>query len=287
MAEVIFEQRSFNKGEVSPSFLGRSDLAAYKQGLKQSQNSFVSEVGSVCKRPGLIYVDDLSAPGRIFPFSFSSDENYVIFMQEGLISIYKDDVFLAFAGGLIPPWSEEGLQELSYTQSADVLFLTHSNYIPHKLIRRGDDDWRLEQDLFDYWNYASQPLTWGDGTDAGDIAVDTVEATIRLVATPTRATNSNHLPISIVATIANAVSSNLVITLSFTVENYGGGGFNTPTLSPSEITIQSGSTQSNAASLAGSLPGAGSQRITISGTSTNSLSDIEDIVVVFFTGAQR
>lgn len=48
------------------------------------------------------------------------------------------------------PYAEADLSELNYTQSADILYLTHPNYAPRQLERSGNTDWDLN--LYDYTN---------------------------------------------------------------------------------------------------------------------------------------
>lgn len=243
MAEVIFEQRSFNKGEVSPSFLGRSDLVAYKQGLKNAQNAFVSETGSICKRPGLQHVDNLPGSGRIIPFSFSNDENYILAFTEDNIAIYQNDRFLVNAIGVTPPWDVQDILDISYTQSADVLFLVHPNYIPHKLIRKSNEVWELEQDLFDYWDYATNAATWGDGTMAS--VVTGIEGNIILSATPNNyredAGASIIVSSAIVVTVPSASSAVVNIALSV---SFRGTYRSPPSFGAATTTIPAGMTSS-------------------------------------------
>lgn len=48
------------------------------------------------------------------------------------------------------PYLEDDLADLQYTQSADVLYLTHPDYAPRQLERAGTTDWSLN--LYDYEN---------------------------------------------------------------------------------------------------------------------------------------
>lgn len=50
---------------------------------------------------------------------------------------------------LITPYDGDKLFELNYTQSNDVLTITHEDYPPYELRRYADDDWRFEQITFD------------------------------------------------------------------------------------------------------------------------------------------
>ena len=45
------------------------------------------------------------------------------------------------------PYTEEHLQSIQYTQSADVLYLTHAKYRPATMTRKGHSNWEY-RDLF-------------------------------------------------------------------------------------------------------------------------------------------
>ena len=42
------------------------------------------------------------------------------------------------------PYAEEHLMQLRYAQSADVVTITHPNYPPRKIIRKGATEWTTE-----------------------------------------------------------------------------------------------------------------------------------------------
>jgi hypothetical protein len=46
------------------------------------------------------------------------------------------------------PYACEDLRELAFTQSADILFLTHKDYAPRKLLRYGHSAWSLQPLVF-------------------------------------------------------------------------------------------------------------------------------------------
>jgi hypothetical protein len=45
---------------------------------------------------------------------------------------------------VVTPWGQNDVGEISFTQSADVLYLAHGDYQTRKLLRYGNTDWRLE-----------------------------------------------------------------------------------------------------------------------------------------------
>ena len=280
MANLLFEQRTFSKGEVSPSFLGRSDLQAYGQGLSVAHNAIVTETGSIRKRPGLTNVDALPGATSIFPFKFNNDNVYIVAILENNIIIYHNDEFLTFAEGVVNPWATGERSSISYTQSGDVLFLVHPDYPPHKLVRYEHDRWCLELDTFEFWDYGEQAYTWGvigDGTTSGTTDPSTVtDATVRFSVSPTSynedAGSSLAISSIVSATISAAPSSNLAIAVSIAVvpASTDASWATFPTISGNTLTISSGATTSDTLTVSGATNGRDiNGSITISGESAS------------------
>lgn len=54
------------------------------------------------------------------------------------------------------PYASEDVDRLAYAQSADVLYLAHPSYPPHKLSRMGHTDWTLEELVPDHFPFAPE-----------------------------------------------------------------------------------------------------------------------------------
>lgn len=102
-------QKSFNGGEISPSLYARNDLAKYSVSLKKLVNGFVKAEGCVSNRAGLEYVcevKDSTKPVRLLPFSFNTEQTYIIeagehyfrYIMDGGQIIYHDGYGLVFEG---------------------------------------------------------------------------------------------------------------------------------------------------------------------------------------------
>lgn len=89
--------------------------------------------------------------GRRFRLSAVAANTFALQDQFG--NNIDGTAFGAYASGgvaarvytLATPYLEADLAALRYTQSNDVLYLTHVNYVPRKLIRLGATSWSLEQ----------------------------------------------------------------------------------------------------------------------------------------------
>jgi len=149
-------QRSFTSGEISPALQSRADLTKYVTGLNLCENFLVRPQGGVYSRPGLRFVgelDDSDRVGRLIPFSFNTEQTYILVFEHLKVRVVRDGGFVLQGGGpsifeLTTPYTEDQLSQLGYTQSADVMTLVHPDHDPRNLNRLADDNWTLT--LIDY-----------------------------------------------------------------------------------------------------------------------------------------
>ena len=152
---VRYTQKSFTGGVLSPSLYARNDLAKYAIGLKTLKNGFVRAEGCVSNRAGLemiCEVKDSSSKVRLLPFSFNTEQTYVIelgdnyarFIKDGAQIVYPDSSDKASLPVEIEiPYSENDIFNVKYAQNADVLTLCHNKYSPLELSRLSHYDWSL------------------------------------------------------------------------------------------------------------------------------------------------
>ena len=79
-------QTRFSKGEVSPSFFGRSDVVTYHEGLAEATNVYIKPTGGAIKRPGTRFIAPLPFdPGnvKLFEFKFRERDQYVMVIVAG------------------------------------------------------------------------------------------------------------------------------------------------------------------------------------------------------------
>ena len=142
-------QTSFAAGEVSPSLFARVDLAKYKVGAAVLRNFFVDYRGGAPTRPGTRYVATSATPGtglppRLIPFQFSTLQSYVLEFGLGYIAFYKNGaqvLNVSTAYTIASSYALADLPLLKWTQSADVMTLTHASYAPLSLDRYSDTNW--------------------------------------------------------------------------------------------------------------------------------------------------
>lgn len=156
MTRIRETKTNFTAGEVSEELLGRSDLRAYENGALKLQNVFINPTGGVTRRAGLNYIDTISGTGKLIPFEFNTSQTYLLIITDLQIDVYESGLKVAT---LSAPWSEAQISQLSWTQSADTLLLTHPDIAPRQLTRNADNTWSLtEWSFFTDDNIIYQPF---------------------------------------------------------------------------------------------------------------------------------
>lgn len=149
MAQTI--QRSFTGGELAPALRSRADLVKYATGLALCENFIIRSQGGVYSRPGTKFIcelDDSSAKGRLIPFQFNTEQTYILVFENQKMRVIKDGGLVLAGGGpsvyeLATPYTTADLPRLQFTQSADVMTITHPDYDPRDLSRTDHDAWTL------------------------------------------------------------------------------------------------------------------------------------------------
>lgn len=146
-------QSDFTGGELSSSLLARIDFAKYVKGCRTLRNFLVQPHGGAAKRPGFVLFDALPGEAFLAEFAFSTTQTYVlIFGEKWLRFANHDGLILDEAGGVYEiesPYTLAQAKEMSYAQSADVLYIAHRDIAPRKLMRYGHADWRFEAISFE------------------------------------------------------------------------------------------------------------------------------------------
>lgn len=147
-------QPSFTGGELSPSLYGRIDLARYQSSLKTCRNFIAQLYGGADNRPGTKYVAGVkthSAAVRLIPFAFSTTQTYVLEFGNQYMRVYKDGGQVVYSSGgsagqpveIATPWTTAQLEQINYTQSADVLTVVHPSHAPRQISRTAHDAWSI------------------------------------------------------------------------------------------------------------------------------------------------
>lgn len=140
---------NMTRGELDPQLVGRIDLQAYYSGVKTATNVLCIPQGGLKKRPGMEYVNDSLANGRLEAFSYSVDDEYLLAFTNGKMEVYKDGALVTNINGsgndyLTVPWTLAQIQEFDYIQSVNTIIITHEDVEPRKIVRGASDStWTL------------------------------------------------------------------------------------------------------------------------------------------------
>jgi hypothetical protein len=148
-------QTNFTAGELSTRMRGRVDVTRYQNGADTIENGIVLVQGGVERRPGFRFVAESKTHASrsiVVPYVFSVTQSYVLEFGNNYIRFYRDNAQL-LSGGLpyeiTSPYTSAMLDELSFSQGGDTLFLYHPDVPVHRLRRFADIVWKLEECVFD------------------------------------------------------------------------------------------------------------------------------------------
>lgn len=168
MARIRIGQNSFQFGEVSPALTSRTDSPIYKNSAERVRNFFIRGEGGVTKRPGTkrwhnfasapAYSSGLRQSLRIEPFIFSDDEQYIIAFSNTRIEIFQispTDATLSSIqvitsqAWLVNTTLAPYLEEYTFAQQGDIMFICHQTFAPRKLVRTGLTSFVVEAFVFE------------------------------------------------------------------------------------------------------------------------------------------
>jgi hypothetical protein len=169
MPRIRVPLTSFDYGEVSNSLRSRTDTNVYSHAAEKVRNFFIRSEGGLEKRfgtkpwatIGLTPSGSATRPQvRLEPFIFSDDEKYIVSFEAGKILVFQLDPSSSFNPTLVQtitqtttsvnlPWSQSEVEQLTYAQSGDVMFIAHTKYPTVKLVRTGLTSFQVEYFAFE------------------------------------------------------------------------------------------------------------------------------------------
>ncbi len=216
-----YTQKSFTGGELSPALYARTDLAKYELGLKTLKNGFVRAEGCVSNRAGLelvCEVKDSSQKVRLIPFSFNTEQTYIIelgnkyarFIKDGAQIIDSDDEIVEIATS----YEKDDLFDIKYAQNADVLTLCHNSYAPVELSRLSHYSWKLTE--IDFEPQISAPTGLSAVWTGGSEALTTYTYVVTAVKEETYEESDRSSEVSVQGELESYWGTTEYITITFT-----------------------------------------------------------------------
>lgn len=172
MQKVRVAQNSFQFGEISDSLIMRTDSPVYVSSAQRVENMVVTAEGSLKKRHGLKHYYDYSIAysstypeqSHLFKFEFDDNEAYIISVEHQKVRCFFLDNSGTYttAGDLhlvetitqdtssnALPFDKEYLQEYTFAQYGDVMFICHPLFAPRMLTRTALDAFEISTYSFD------------------------------------------------------------------------------------------------------------------------------------------
>jgi hypothetical protein len=159
MPNATIPLTSFTGGEWSPRLHARVDIAKYQSSCETLQNMIIYPHGGITRRMGMEYIEDAKVNDvRLIPFEYNREQAYVLEFGNLYIRFYRSGAQITSGGSpveVVTPYTTAQLGELSFTQSADTLYIVHESHAPRKLTRTGPDTFSLNTIAF-----TATPAEW-------------------------------------------------------------------------------------------------------------------------------
>ncbi len=172
MQKVRVPQNSFQFGEISDSLITRTDSPVYSSSAQRIENMVVTAEGSLKKRYGLknhynysiTYSSSYPEQSHLFKFEFDDNEAYVVSVEHQKIRcFFLDNSGTYTTAGVLHlvetitqdtssnalPFDQEYLQEYTFAQYGDVMFICHPLFAPRMLTRTALDAFEVSVYSFD------------------------------------------------------------------------------------------------------------------------------------------
>ena len=152
MARFVTMQTNFTAGELDPLIRARNDLKSYGNALEKATNVVCQPQGGITRRPGTRYVTALPNSGtesagngsRLVAFEFSTSDSYMLCFTHNRMYVFKNGALITNINGsgnpyLVTTITSAMLNEICWTQSADMFIVTHETLAPVRIVRGGSN----------------------------------------------------------------------------------------------------------------------------------------------------
>jgi len=161
MPTLYPQQDSFVRGEISPRLHARASLDLYRTALSLCENFLTLPHGGLRARGGTYFAGEVKNSARetiLIPFIFSAEQAYALEVGHLYIRVYAYGSRVGTVE-VVTPWVEADLHELQFIQSADQMWIVHSDYPPQILTREGPTTWTLTEAVFNDGPYLPLNIT--------------------------------------------------------------------------------------------------------------------------------
>lgn len=154
-SQLYIAKNALNGGELAPQLGARFDQPRWQSGCHTLLNMVPLPQGGITKRPGMACIGvshGAGEPGasrsRFIPFVFARNECLVLEFtsldHSCSMNVFSLDGALIARDAARMPYGMWELKDISFAQSADVVYLAHPAHAPAKLCRYGNASWSYE-----------------------------------------------------------------------------------------------------------------------------------------------
>lgn len=160
-----YRQASFAGGLYGAEMQGRDDMKRYLIGAKEMTNFFPHPYGGFSRRPGTQFIHKCkldSKKVRLVPFIYSTGHAFVLEFGDKYVRYYRDGGIVMNGSTIVEtttPYPAGILDELRFVQSADRMYICHSDYPVKTLSRNSDVNWTLSDYTTTRGPFAEQNTT--------------------------------------------------------------------------------------------------------------------------------
>lgn len=149
MPRKIYKQTAFNAGELTPLIYSRIDVDKYDNGLKTGINCSVLPQGPLSRRNGTTVIaetKDADSTQALIKFQFNIDTNFTLEFGNLYVRFYDETSQIMDGGSpfeIVTPYTAAQVQDITYVQEGDTLYLAHPSHEPRTLTHTSDTVWTL------------------------------------------------------------------------------------------------------------------------------------------------
>jgi hypothetical protein len=177
---------NFSSGEIDPELRMRSDLKVFFSGGRSMQNTSLLVQGGARRRAGTIYRANLGLESRLYEFSFTDGQDYILAFQNAQVLIYNDSGTL-LATLTSCPWTLAQAKEMTIAASADTIIICHKDNPIYRILRTGASTFTNANFAFEvhssgaptqqpYFKFTSNAITMTPGATTGNTTLTSSEA---------------------------------------------------------------------------------------------------------------
>lgn len=146
MSSIHLHIDNFNAGELSPLVGQRFGVEKVASGCRRLRNFIPHPLGPVFRRPGLAWMGAAATDANasnLRSFQFSGSTVFVLELSTAGLRVWQNGALVTLLSAVPLPYIASELPSVQMSQVNDVVYLTHPNHEPRRLVRWADNDWRI------------------------------------------------------------------------------------------------------------------------------------------------